>query len=89
MSGTLTIGQASPTVSIADDGGPWTGLAYPATATVNGASSLEGVGLTLIYYTGSTINGTGSTTAPSTAGTYTVEATFPGSTDYTAASSGP
>ena len=51
------------------------------------AGSLEGVSPTLTYYVGSTPSGNGSSTAPSTAGTYTVVATFAGSTDYTSASS--
>ena len=75
--GTLSVALATPTVTVSDGGGPYTGSAYPATATVNGQSSLEGVPLSVTY--------NGSTAAPVTAGTYTVVATFPGSTDYTAA----
>jgi len=47
------------------------------------ASSLEGVGITLQYYAGtSATGGDWSTAAPKAAGTYTVLATFQGSTDY-------
>ena len=50
------------------------------------AASLEGVSPTLTYYVGSTPSSNGSSTAPNTVGTYTVVATFAGSTDYTSAS---
>ncbi len=85
ISGTATVVNATATVSVTDTGGPYTGSPYPATATVNGASSLEGVAPTLTYYVGSTASGTGSTAAPSAVGTYTVVASFAGSTDYKAA----
>jgi hypothetical protein len=49
---------------------------------VRPGSTLEGVGLILTYYLGSTQL----TGAPSAVGTYTVIASFPGSTDYTSAS---
>ena len=42
------------------------------------AASLEGVSPTITYYAGNTVNGTGSATTPTSAGTYTVVATFPG-----------
>ena len=64
ISGTATVVNATATVSVTDTGGPYTGSPYPATATVNGASSLEGVAPTLTYYVGSTASGTGSTAAP-------------------------
>jgi hypothetical protein len=53
------------------------------------ATTLEGVGLTVTYYVGSTASGAGSTTAPSAAGTYTVVASFAGSKDYAVAQSKP
>ena len=79
-----------PTVNVTDSGGAYTGTTYPATATVTGVSgiagaSLEGVTPTLLYYVGSTPSGSGSLTAPSTAGIFTVVATFAGSTDYISA----
>jgi hypothetical protein len=95
---TFTIAQATPTINVADTGGIYNGSPFPATAAVAGvltgvdttpAASLEGISPTLTYYVGSTVSGSGSTTAPSAAGTYTVVASFAGSTDYAAAQSGP
>ena len=83
------ISQSTPTVTVSDAGGTFTGNPFPATALVNGAASLEGVTPTLAYYVGSAATGTPSSTAPSAAGTYTVVASFAGSTDYAAASSAP
>jgi hypothetical protein len=82
----FTIGQASPTVSVSDAGGTYSGSAFPASASVAGvsgvpANSLEGVGLMLAYYAGNTLLAG----APSSAGTYTVVASFAGSADYAAA----
>ncbi len=76
----------APVVSVTDNGGPYNHMAYAATATVNGGSSLEGVGLTVTYYAGSTATGTPLGGAPSAAGTYTVLASFAGSADYSSAS---
>ena len=87
----FTISQATPTVSVSDSGGTFNGSAYTATATVAGvvpgvddtpAPSLEGVTPTLTYYDawGNPLAG-----APSAAGTYSVVASFAGSTDYTSA----
>lgn len=45
-------------------------------------TTLEGVGLTLTYYAGTTTTGTPLSGPPVTAGTYTVEASFAGSTNY-------
>ena len=53
------------------------------------APTLEGVGPTLTYYTGTIISGSGSTVAPGAPGMYTVQATFPGSPDYAAATTPP
>jgi hypothetical protein len=81
------VNPATPTVSVSDAGGTYNGNAVTATATVAGvsgtpASSLEGVSPTLTYYAGATaLPG-----APAGAGTYTLVATFAGSTDYSAAS---
>jgi large repetitive protein len=88
---TFTIGQATPTVSVSDAGGTYNGNSFPATDSVTGVSgtpgsTLEGVGLTLTYYAASTASGTPLSGAPSTAGTYTVVASFAGSTDYMDAS---
>ena len=86
---TFNITQATPSVTVIDLGGTYTGNPYPATAMVNGLASLEGITPTLAYYVGSTATGTPSATAPSAAGTYTVVANFAGSTDYAPASSSP
>jgi hypothetical protein len=92
-SATFSIKPATPTVTVSDSGGTFDGSAFAATAIVAGISgsgtSLENVSPTLTYYTGSNAIGTPSSTAPSAAGTYTVVATFAGSTDYTSASSAP
>ena len=53
---TFTIGQIAPTVSVSDAGGPYTSSAYPATATVNGGATLEGVAPTLSYFSGTFTN---------------------------------
>ena len=87
---TFTIGKATPTVTVTDVGGTYRGSSYPATARVAGVDGvtrtlLEGVGLTVTYYVGSSVSGTGTSTAPTTAGTYTAQAVFAGSTDYTSA----
>jgi hypothetical protein len=81
---------ATPTVRAIDGGGTYSGLAFAATATVTGvsgsAASLEGLAPTLTYYAGTATSGTPLPGAPTQVGTYTVVATFTGSTDYTAAS---
>jgi len=96
--GTLTVAPATPTVTVSDTSGVYTGQPFPATAAVAGvvsgvdstpAPALEGVSPTLTYYLGSSVSGDGSSAAPVAAGTYTVVASFPGSADYTAAGSDP
>ena len=91
---TFTINKATPTLTLSDAGGTFNGSAFAATSLVSGvvsgvdttpAATLEGVSPTLTYYAGSTVSGSGSATAPTSAGTYTVVATFPGSADYAAA----
>ena len=83
--------QTVPTITLTDAGGPETGSPYPATATISpndggAGTTLEGVGLTLAYYPGTTATGTPLSGAPSAPGTYTVVASFPGSADYAAVS---
>jgi hypothetical protein len=83
--------NSAPTVVVTDNGGTYNGNSFPATGTVAGkngvaGTTLEGVGLTFTYYTGSSITGTPLTGAPSAAGTYTVVAAFAGSEDYSSAS---
>jgi hypothetical protein len=88
----ITVSLATPTVTVRDAGGTYKGAAFAATATVAGintaaGASLEGVRPALTYYVGAKASGTGSAAVPSAAGTYTVMASFAGSTDYCAASS--
>jgi hypothetical protein len=85
---TLVQSQVTPTVSVTDANGTYNGSAFAATATVNGGSSLEGVGLVLDYVRH---NSDGSSTdlggsAPVSAGSYTVTASFAGSADFAPAS---
>jgi parallel beta-helix repeat protein len=88
----LTVTQAVPTVSISGAGGS---NRLP-TATVAGVDAtpgaeLEGVGLSLSYYSGTYTSAvqlgglTPLAAAPTQNGSYTLLARFPGSTDYTAA----
>ncbi len=88
--------EPAPSVSVTDNSGTYTGSAFAASASVMGVSggagsTLEGVGLTLTYYSGTyTLSNLpssgGSSSAPITAGSYTVVASFAGSTDYSSAS---
>ncbi len=86
---TFTISKATPTVSVTDNSGTYNSAAFTTTDTVAGvgsqstsAASLEGVTLSLNYYSGMSATGTAFSGAPSHAGTYTVVASFAGSTDY-------
>ena len=59
----INVAKATPTVSVSDNSGVYTGSAFTATDSVTGVSgspgsTLEGVGLTLTYYVGSTASGT-------------------------------
>src|SRR5207237_540337 len=83
----LTVNLATPTVTISESGGPYTGSPCNSTATVAGVdddaeSTLEGELPTLTYYEGTDTNGTPLTGAPTDPGTYTVVAEFAGSADY-------
>jgi hypothetical protein len=85
--GQLTIAQATPTVKVVDASHAYNASAFVATATVAGVdsvygASLEGASPSLTYYAGGTALGG----APTDVGTYTVVASFAGSTDYAAAS---
>ncbi len=68
---------ATPTITLTDNGGTYNGSTYPATT-----ASIESVTPTLTYYSGTNTSGTALSGAPSAAGTYTVLASFAGSTDY-------
>ncbi len=85
----FTITQATPSVTVADAGGTYSGKAVAATGAVAGvsgspSSSLEGVTPTLAYYSGTDPldSATLLPAAPTQVGTYTVRASFAGSTDY-------
>ncbi len=80
------IGKATPTVSVSDNGGTYDGAtAFAAAATVNGAATLESVGLTLDYVNTTSKRNLGAI-APVAAGSYEVTASFAGSADYLPAS---
>jgi sugar lactone lactonase YvrE len=93
-SGDLTVNKATPSVTASAAGGSYDGAVYLASAFVAGvdntpAASLEGVALTVTYYVGASVSGSGSTSPPAAVGTYTVVASFAGSSDYVAADSSP
>jgi hypothetical protein len=73
-----------PNLTVADAGGIYNTNPFPATTTVNGATSTVP---TLTYYSGTLINAaTQLSGAPSSAGVYTVVATLPASGTYVGAS---
>jgi fibronectin-binding autotransporter adhesin len=87
-------GLVTPTISISDAGGTFTGSPFPATVTLSAlgltpGSTLDGISPTVTYSLGSTVSGTGATTAPSAVGTYTAVANFAGDTNYAAVQSTP
>ena len=90
----IFVAQTTPSLVVTDAGGTYDSSPFAATATIAGtitgvddspASSLQGVTPTVTYYVGSGTSGTELSGAPTTAGTYTVLASFAGSTDYTSA----
>jgi RHS repeat-associated protein len=88
---TEIVSVATPTLTISDAGGIFDGQAFPAsgTATVTDGSTVDGT-FAFTYYFGSTASGQGSTSAPTTAGTYTVVAAFTSSDpDYSDTESAP
>ncbi len=87
--GVADVGGSVPTVTVTEAGGTYTGAALPATALVNNASSLDGVGTTFTYYSGTTATGTPLSAAPSAIGTYTVVANYAGTNNFAASSSVP
>ena len=93
-SGALTLSRATPLVRAIDVGGAYDGSAFGATATITGvvgspSSDLEGVSSAFIYFAGSTVSGDPLGGAPIDVGTYTVVASFPGSSDYSSTRSAP
>jgi hypothetical protein len=95
--GQLAVTPATPTLSVSAPGGVFNGSPFPASVTISGsgsqntpAASLEAVSPVLTYYVGSGTSGTNlGSTPPTQPGIYTVVASFPGSTDYSAAQSQP
>ncbi len=94
---TFSIGQATPTLTVTDAGGTYNGQAFSAVVQIAGvvagvddtpSASLEGVTPTEDYQqvdsSGDVLADLGST-APTSAGTYQVIASFAGSTDYASA----
>jgi hypothetical protein len=91
----ITVAQAPVTLIVSALGGTYDGAPFPAAVQiVSGASggknsptsSLENTTPILTYYDGA---GSWGFTPPTTTGTYTVVARFPGSTDYVAVDSAP
>ena len=95
--GDFSIGKATPTVSVTDGGGTSSTLAFPATsATVAGTASdgtiasFGSSSLSYTYYSGTyateaaltAANPPALSGAPSVVGSYTVLATYAGSTNY-------
>ena len=91
---TANITPATPSVTVSATGGTYNASDFIATAKVTGVVGspgveLEGVAPIPEYYVGVTATGTPFTAAPIDAGTYTVVAEFPGSTDYATGASQP
>ena len=91
----ITVIKATPILQATDDGGPFDGSPFPASATIAGvdhapATTLDGMTPTLTYFDGSGISGPSlGSAAPSAPGTYTALAAVPGDGNYAAASSPP
>ena len=88
----FTITKAPPVVQVSDGGGTFNASSFSAFANVAGvngsfAGSLEGVVPTLTYFAGNNTSGIAMTAAPSSAGSYTLVASFAGSTNYGSATS--
>ena len=85
---TFTITPATPTLSVTDAGGAYTGSSFPATGTALGLNNAAVAGsFSYAYFVGSTVSGAGSAAAPTNSGAYTVVATFT-STDANYSSGG-
>jgi hypothetical protein len=84
---TFTIARATATVTVTDQGGAYTGKPYATSGTVTGVNGVTLGSPTFTYYSGSTASGTPLSNAPTTAGAYTVVATYAGSANYASASS--
>ncbi len=89
----IDVSKVVPKVVVSVGGGTYDGTPFAAAAAVAGIGgsgpSLEGASPTLTYYTGDSATGTPRNGPPTAAGTYTVVAAFPGSSDYAGALSTP
>ena len=92
---TINVDRATPTLHVSAAGGVYNGTPFPVSLTIDGithspGTALEGVIPTLAYYVGSSTSGMSlGPTPPTDAGTYTVVASFAGSTDYASTRSSP
>jgi hypothetical protein len=96
---TITVTRATPALTVSASGGTYDGTPFPATVAIAGgipgldntpAASLEDTTPILTCYEGVGTSGTSlGPTPPTAAGTYTVVARFPGSTDYAPTQSAP
>jgi hypothetical protein len=75
-SGTITIGRAVPTITVAGGAYIYDGQPHPATGSVTGVDAAQLMGLTFTY--------NGSPEAPVNAGGYVVTGTYPGNANYQA-----
>ena len=87
----FSIAAATPSVTMTDVGGEFTGESYPASAAATGVGGASVSGsFAFTYYVGSTLNGSGTSAPPSAPETYTVTAAFTsGNPDYANALGGP
>ena len=85
---TINVEKATPTLNVSAPGGAYDGTPFAASVTIHGITNssetaLEGVTPILAYYVGSSTSGISlGSTPPTQAGTYTVIASFGGTTDY-------
>jgi hypothetical protein len=95
----INVTRATPVLTVGAPGGTYDRTPFPATVAIASgipgldntpAASLEDATPTLTYYEGAGTSGAGlGPTPPTAAGTYTVVAAFPGSTDYAPTQSTP
>jgi hypothetical protein len=87
-----TVAQATPTITVTDSGGTYSGTTFPAMASIAPINGIADTNDVTFTYTGTT-NGNvpygPTTTAPTDAGNYSVTATVATGGDYTSATSSP
>jgi hypothetical protein len=96
---TISVTRATPALTVSAPRGTYDGTPFPAAVAIASgipglnntpAASLEDTTPLLTYYEGAGTSGTSlGSTPPTSAGTYTVVARFPGSTDYAPTQSAP